>query len=101
MPEYGRPGCRGRLPPAIGPRVIALHEIDIAEVMPAADEIDVAVFVGHRDGIIDRDRHRRTRLELPFAGIEDVCPRRGYLGPVAGDAVAAEHIHLFPHGRGD
>ena len=76
VPKYRGTG-RGRcLSPTIRLRVVTLNEIHVAVVVPAADQIDVAVLVGDRYGIVDRHRHRRVFLVFPTDRVEGVGPWR-------------------------
>jgi len=89
--EHAGARYRRRLHPKIVNRVVSLHKIYIARVVPATNEVDVAVFIGHGDCIIDRHRHRGAFLKPTGLRIERVYPESGHLGAILLDRVTAEH----------
>ena len=89
--EHAGARYRRRLHPKIVDRVVSLYEVYIARVVPATYEVDVAVFIGHGDCIIDRHRHRRAFLKPTRLRIERVYPGSGHLGTILLDRVTAEH----------
>ena len=92
VPEDGRSGSRCRLDPAIRFGVVTLHEIDVAKVVPATDQVDVAIVVGNGDGVVDRDGHRSTLGEFLRTWVERVRPRRRHFGTIVCDAVTTENV---------
>ena len=64
MTEHSSSRNRCCLRPGISHAVIALYKIDVAEIMPTADQVDVPVLKTDRDRIIDGHRHGTPRLKM-------------------------------------
>ena len=97
MPENRLTGIWRGLAPLEGGSVEDLHQVDVANVVPPADQVHVAIPVDSCHRVIHRHRHIGDLRTKAAARIEAVDLRRGNLGAVLGNRVAAENPHCFPN----
>ena len=100
MAKYRRPGKRRGLSPFLREVIKQLHQIDIAVVMPAADEVDIAVLIGKGDTVVDGYRHIRQFGEVFTDHTKTVAIWLGNFGAIQGDRITTKQIEvLFQHSR--
>ena len=100
VPEHCGTRNWRRLCPCVGLGIVTLHEVDVTQIVPTADQVDEAIPMRDGNGVVDRYRHRRALLVVARRRVEGMDPRSRQFGSILANRVTTENVSAIARSRG-